>query len=207
MYRLISTASTTRGNILAVCPPHGFNCRDNQVNAYTGILTYPYTHNKSSLCALHNQYKHLEIVAMMNYTRYVVLLTQLCMDGPNILHRGQGAATLYPCPHYPLPRILILPHDTNSVNRIFQGHQLIQQVSSLFFGELLKILAPVHYRLSKTFIFGLYAYQVSFLLCFYGVGTGTPFYIFYELNVSFKITHMYNLYYFCHMCKLKGVLI
>lgn len=88
MYRLISTASTTRGNILAVCPPHGFNCRDNKVNAYTGILTYPYTHNKSSLCALHNQYKHLENVTVMIYTKYVVLLTQLCMDGPNILHRG-----------------------------------------------------------------------------------------------------------------------
>lgn len=88
MYRLISTASTTRGNILAVCPPHGFYCRDNKVNAYTGILTYPYTHNKSSLCALHNQYKHLENVTVMIYTKYVVLLTQLCMDGPNILHRG-----------------------------------------------------------------------------------------------------------------------
>ena len=105
MYRLISTASTTRGNILAVCPPHGFNCRDNQVNAYTGILTYPYTHNKSSLCALHNQYKHLENVTVMIYTKYVVLLTQLCMDAGIILHRGWGIAVLQPCPHYSLPRI------------------------------------------------------------------------------------------------------
>jgi len=39
---------------------------------------------------LHNQYKHLENVTVMIYTKYVVLLTQLCMDGLNILHRGRS---------------------------------------------------------------------------------------------------------------------
>ena len=33
-------------------------------------------------------------------------------------------------------------------------------------------------------------------------GQVSRFIYFYELNVSLKITHMYNLYYFCHMCKL-----
>lgn len=165
MYRLISTASTTRGNILAVCPPHGFNCRDNQVNAYTGILTYPYTHNKSSLCALHNQYKHLENVTVMIYTRYVVLLTQLCMDGPNILHRGWGIAVLQPCPHYSLPRILILPHDTNSVNSIFIIKRTPTNIVGVLsiFGGTVKNLSPSTLQIIKDLYFWAYVDLSSFI--------------------------------------------
>ena len=172
MYRLISTASTTRGNILAVCPPHGFNCRDNQVNAYTGILTYPYTHNKSSLCALHNQYKHLENVTVMIYTKYVVLLTQLCMDGPNILHRGWGIAVLQPCPHYSLPRILILPHDTNSVNSIFiikRTPTNIVGVLSIFWGTV-KNLSPSTLQIIKDLYFWAICLSGFFFIMFLWCG-------------------------------------
>lgn len=99
MYCLISTAPPWGTHTWLVCSPHGFHCRDNKVNAYTGILTYPYTHNKSSPCALHNQYKHLENTALMIYTKYVVLLTQLCMDaipsctGPRGLQPSRPART------------------------------------------------------------------------------------------------------------------
>jgi len=107
MYCLISTASTL-GSIPGWYASQGFHCRDNKVNAYTGILIYPYTHNLSSLCALHNQHKHLEISAVMFYTKYVVLLTQLCMDAYSSCTGAGVLPILQPCPHYSLPRIIII---------------------------------------------------------------------------------------------------
>ena len=70
--------------------PHGFHCRDNKVKCAYGHFNSPYTHKMVLLCALHNQYKHLENIATMIYTKYVVLLTQLCMDAQPILSQELG---------------------------------------------------------------------------------------------------------------------
>ena len=88
MYRFNLNSSTMGGHI-----PGWYAPRMASTAEITNKCAYRYfnlpIHAQSifAMC-LHNQYKHLENVTVMIYTKYVVLLTQLCMDACFILHRA-----------------------------------------------------------------------------------------------------------------------